>query len=220
MRRILLATLLAASAIGASASTPKEQLLVAPAGARHYTISSIAGKHGDVWSWKLPDGRLAYRMSMSLRGWVTETDEVMTLGADGRPTAIAIRGYHRFGRRDREFHRRRRRASRAGRPRSTRAPRRSRASATTPMAARGWPARWTSRRWSRRATRASTCCPSGHASITIGAAGPDRRSARARRRSSSPSSRGYGFSPSPVWLDADNRFFGNAGHDLAAARRL
>ena len=27
-----------------------------PAGARHFTISSIAGKHGDIWSWTLPDG--------------------------------------------------------------------------------------------------------------------------------------------------------------------
>ena len=64
-----------------------------PAGARHYTISSKAGKHGDVWQWKLPDGRTAYRMSMSLRGWVTETDEVLSLGSDLRPTKIAIRGY-------------------------------------------------------------------------------------------------------------------------------
>ena len=39
--------------------------MVAPADARHFTISSIGGKHGDVWSWKLPDGRIAYRMSMS-----------------------------------------------------------------------------------------------------------------------------------------------------------
>ena len=58
--------------------------MTAPAGARHYTISSIAGKHGDIWSWKLPDGRLAYRMSMSLRGWITEDDETLALGADGR----------------------------------------------------------------------------------------------------------------------------------------
>ncbi|MEO7470005.1 MAG: amidohydrolase, partial [Sphingobium limneticum] len=94
MRRILFASLLAATAsIGAAEPASKEQLMVPPSGARHYTISSTAGKHGDVWSWKLPDGHTAYRMSMSLRGWVTETDEVMTAGPDGRPTAIAIRGY-------------------------------------------------------------------------------------------------------------------------------
>src|SRR5689334_22983779 len=95
MRRILIATLLAASASVAIAAdpTPKEQLMTAPAGARHYTITSSAGKHGDVWSWKMPDGRTAYRMSMSMRGWITEDDELVTPGSDGRPTAIAVRGY-------------------------------------------------------------------------------------------------------------------------------
>ena len=67
MRRIILAALLAASAsVAIAAPSTKEQLLVPPAGARHYTISSTAGKHGDMWSWKLPDGRIAYRMSMAL----------------------------------------------------------------------------------------------------------------------------------------------------------
>jgi hypothetical protein len=64
-----------------------------PAGARHFTISSTAGQHGDVWSWTAADGRLAYRMSMSLRGWVTEDDALVTLGPDRRPVAMAVRGY-------------------------------------------------------------------------------------------------------------------------------
>ena len=93
MRRLVLAALLASSAAAATAQTPKDQLLSPPADARHYTITSSAGKHGDMWSWAMPDGRAAYRMSMSLRGWVTEDDEVITRGADGRPTAIAIRGF-------------------------------------------------------------------------------------------------------------------------------
>src|SRR5206468_11272761 len=93
MRRRVLAALLASSAAAATAQTPKDQLLSPPADARHYTITSSAGKHGDMWSWAIPDGRIAYRMSMSLRGWVTEDDEVITRGADGRPTAIAIRGF-------------------------------------------------------------------------------------------------------------------------------
>lgn len=94
MRRLVLAALLATTASIASATpTPKEQLMVAPAGARHYTISSAAGKHGDVWAWQLPDGRAAYRMSMSLRGWITETDEVVTLDATKRPISYVIRGY-------------------------------------------------------------------------------------------------------------------------------
>ena len=77
----------------AAAPLAKEQLMVVPDGARHFTISSTAAKHGDVWSWRLPDGRVAYRMSMSLRGWITETDEVVTSGADGRVIASEVRGF-------------------------------------------------------------------------------------------------------------------------------
>jgi len=94
MRRLLLGPLFAViSTFAVAAPTSKEQLSTPPAGARHYTISSTAGKHGDVWSWTKPDGRVAYRMSMSLRGWVTEEDELVSVGRDRRPTAIAIRGY-------------------------------------------------------------------------------------------------------------------------------
>ena len=85
--------LTAAPSIGPTTPFPKEQLMVPPAGARHYTINSMAGKHGDVWSWMMPNGHVAYRMSMNLRGWITEDDEQVTLGPDGRPTAITIRGY-------------------------------------------------------------------------------------------------------------------------------
>jgi hypothetical protein len=93
MRRLLLGPLFTAIAtVAVAAPMPKEQLSTPAAGARHYTISSTAGKHGDVWSWTRPDGRVAYRMSMSLRGWVTEEDELVTVGSDRRPTAIAIRG--------------------------------------------------------------------------------------------------------------------------------
>ena len=58
--------LLAGLATSAAAPLAKDQLLVVPAGARHFTISATAAKHGDVWSWRLPDGRVAHRMSMSL----------------------------------------------------------------------------------------------------------------------------------------------------------
>jgi imidazolonepropionase-like amidohydrolase len=93
MRRLILAALLAASASAAiAAPTPKDQLLKPPADTAHYVVVSEAGKHGDEWQWELPDGRLAYRYSQSLRGWITEIDEVVTLGADGLPAAIAIRG--------------------------------------------------------------------------------------------------------------------------------
>ena len=84
---------LTTSSLAAAEPTPKEQLLQPLQNARHYTISSTAGKHGDVWSWKTDNGELAYRMSMSLRGWITETDQLTTLGPDGRPAKIAVRGY-------------------------------------------------------------------------------------------------------------------------------
>lgn len=72
--------------------TPKEQLLVPPANADHYVVVSSSAKHGDIWRWTLPDGRVAYRQSQSLRGWITETDAVVSLGADGNPTSIVVRG--------------------------------------------------------------------------------------------------------------------------------
>ncbi|HEY0165248.1 MAG TPA: amidohydrolase, partial [Sphingomicrobium sp.] len=116
MRRYILASLLAAAAAVVPASSrahdapapqaapiTKEQLMAPPAGARHFTISSAAAKHGDVWSWPMPDGSIAYRMSMSLRGWITETDQVMTMGADGRPVRTVIRGFTDSGDASEEF---------------------------------------------------------------------------------------------------------------------
>ena len=93
MRRALLAAFLTACASAAiAAPVPKDHLLKPPAGAAHYVVVSMAGKHGDQWVWTLPDGSIASRYSQSLRGWITETDEVMTLGADGLPSKIEIRG--------------------------------------------------------------------------------------------------------------------------------
>src|SRR5918993_1514358 len=75
-----------------AAPTPKEQLLVPPANATHYVVVSMAGKHGDQWVWTQPDGSIAGRYSQSLRGWITEVDDVMKLGPDGLPTEITVRG--------------------------------------------------------------------------------------------------------------------------------
>lgn len=210
MRRILLASLLAATAsIAGAASTPKEQLMAPPAGARHYTISSIAGKHGDVWSWTMPDGRVAYRMSMSLRGWITETDELVTLAPDKRPSAIAIRGYTDSGDATENFEVDTRGVARwktavdAG---------------SAPFAAKryntyGGP--WLAGEMDVNALVAAGAngidlLPSGHASIKIGQPveidGP-----QGKKTIKLAFITGYGFSPSPVWLDGDNHFFGNAG---------
>src|SRR5512146_541948 len=93
MRRRILAALLAASATVAIAEpTPKDQLLVPPADATHYVVVSTAGKHGDEYMWTMPDGRLAMRQSILIRGLSCETDETMKVGADGMPSDIVIRG--------------------------------------------------------------------------------------------------------------------------------
>ena len=103
--RILAATLLASAPLSlvgahqtgpsqpakASIPVPKEQLLKPPADAVHYVVVSDAGKHGDMWHWSLPDGRMAYRHSQSLRGWITEIDQVVTL-AGGFPVKVEVRG--------------------------------------------------------------------------------------------------------------------------------
>jgi len=93
LRRALIALSLAASPAALfAAPVPKEQLLKPPANAAHYVVVSMAGKHGDQWAWTQPDGSIASRYSQSLRGWITEVDEVMTLGGDGLPSKIVIRG--------------------------------------------------------------------------------------------------------------------------------
>jgi imidazolonepropionase-like amidohydrolase len=93
MRRTIIGLLLAASAsVAIAAPTPKEQLLVPPAGADHFVVVSAAGKHGDEWRWTQADGSLAYRESILLRGLVFEQDEVVKLDANGKPVGFTIRG--------------------------------------------------------------------------------------------------------------------------------
>ena len=210
MRRLLFGPVFAAIAtFAAAAPMPKEQLSTPPAGARHYTISSTAGKHGDIWSWTRPDGRLTYRMSMSLRGWVTEEDELVTVGSDRRPTAIAIRGYTDQGDATEDFT-----VDGAGVAHwktvvdSGSAPFGSRRYNTY-----GGP--WLAGEMDIEAIVAAgdkgiDLLPTGHASITLGQLvqidGP-----HGPKTIKLAFLRGYGFAPSPVWLDSDNHFFGNAG---------
>lgn len=210
MYALRIAALLAsASALPAAAQTQKADLMTAPADARHFTISSTAAKHGDVWSWKLPDGRIAYRMSMSLRGWITETDEVVTIGADGRPTAIAVRGFTDSGDATENF---------SVDPAGVAHWKTSVDSGSKPFGkARyntyGGP--WLAGELDIGALVAAGATgidmlPTGHASITIGKAvdvdGPGGKKTVKLAYIS-----GLGFSPSPVWLDAQNHFFGFAG---------
>jgi imidazolonepropionase-like amidohydrolase len=222
MRHFMLAPLLAAAAaIGTAASgaqpvsapqpapTPKEQLMVPPAGARHYTISSAAAKHGDVWSWPLPDGRTAYRMSMSLRGWITETDEVVTLGADRRPTRMVVRGFTDSGDASEDF---------AVDERGIAHWKTSVDSGSAPFAGK----RYNSYGGPGLAVESDIdalvaagakgvdLLPGGHGTLSV------RQSVRVDGPDGPKTVKlafieGYGFSPWPVWLDDRNRYFGSAG---------
>ena len=180
-----------------------------PPGARHYTISSTAAKHGDVWSWKLPDGRTAYRMSMSLRGWVTETDEVVTLGPDKRPTALAIRGYTDTGEATEDFSvdangvaRWKTVVDSGSAPFGTK---RYNSYGGPPLASENDIDALVA-----AGDQGIDLLPTGHASLKIGPSmqvtGPG-----GARTVKLAFITGYGFAPSPVWLDADNRLFGFAG---------
>ena len=93
MRRLIFAALLSVCVPALAAPTPENELMVPPKDARHYTISSTASKSGDIWSWKTADGKTAYRMSLNLRGWRTETDALYTFGTDGKPVKLAVRGF-------------------------------------------------------------------------------------------------------------------------------
>ena len=93
VRHTIFAALLIASAPAAiAAPTPKDQLLVPPKDAAHYVVISTAGKHGDEYVWKLPDGRTAFRQSILLRGLIFEVDETFRFGPDNMPSEIVIRG--------------------------------------------------------------------------------------------------------------------------------
>jgi imidazolonepropionase-like amidohydrolase len=210
MRHVFLAALLAASAsMAVAAPATKEQLMKPPAGARHYTISSTAGKHGDIWSWTTPDGKSAYRMSMSLRGWITEDDQLITPGPDGRPIRIAIRGFTDSGDATEDFH-----VDSNGVAHWKTAV----DSGSAPFANKryntyGGP--WLAGEKDIEALVAAgskgvDLLPNGHASIAIGEPvqidGP-----QGPKTVKLAFIKGYGFAPSPVWLDADNRYFGFAG---------
>lgn len=203
------------TAIPVAAQTPaaapiaKEQLMSPPAGARHYTISSIAGKHGDVWSWPMPNGHIGYRMSMNLRGWITEEDEQVTLGPDGRATAIAVRGYSDSGDATENFD-----VDASGVARwKTLVDSGTAAFGNKRYDTYGGP--WLEQEIDIKALIAAgdkgiDLLPTGHASITVG---PLQQvdGSKGSKALKLAFVRGLDFSPSPIWLDSDNRFFGFAG---------
>jgi imidazolonepropionase-like amidohydrolase len=210
MRLKLLAAILLATASTAQAEpTPKEELLKPPAAARHYTISSAAGKHGDIWQWQTGDGQLAYRMSMSLRGWITETDQTTTLGPDGRAVTIVIRGFTDSGDATENF-----RVDASG-------------IATWKTAVDEGSAPFGNKRYSTyggpllagendinalvlAGDKGIDMLPAGRASIRIGQ--PTEIDGPAGKETVKLAFiTGFGFSPAPVWLDKIGRYFGNVG---------
>jgi imidazolonepropionase-like amidohydrolase len=201
--------LLTASSLAAAEPTPKEQLLQPPQTARHYTINSPATKHGDVWSWKTDNGELAYRMSMSLRGWITETDQMTSLGPDGRPTKIAVRGFTDSGDATEDFS-----VDADGIARWKTAV----DEGSAPLGNRRY--RTYGGPWLAYALEVEALVqagdkgidllPGGRASISIGA--PTEIDGPAGKETVKLAYiTGTGFAPSPVWLDKDHRYFGNAG---------
>ena len=210
MRLNLFALLfLSTASIATAEPTPKEQLLKPPPAAQRYTISSEAAKHGDIWSWKTADGKLAYRMSMSLRGWITETDQTTTLGSDGRPTTIAIRGYTDSGNATEDFS-----VDSKGIARwKTAVDEGSAPFGDKRYATYGGP--WLAGENDigalvKAGPEGIDLLPAGRATISIGKAtqidGPS-----GPRTVKLAYITGFGFAPSPVWLDENDRYFGNAG---------
>jgi len=93
MRRTLVSLGLTAAVTSAAlAQTPATDLAKPPANAHHFVIESTGGKHGDSWSWIAANGNRMGRESMNLRGQVFEVDSEGKAGADGMPWAVAIRG--------------------------------------------------------------------------------------------------------------------------------
>lgn len=67
-------------------------LAEAPATAKVWSILSAGGQHGEEKVWTDKDGVRRARMKIVLRGLTYDVDHATTIGADGRPTAIEIRG--------------------------------------------------------------------------------------------------------------------------------
>ena len=210
MRLKLFALLfLTTSSIATAEPTPKEQLLKPPPAAQHYTISSEAGKHGDIWSWQTADGKLAYRMSMSLRGWITETDQTTTLDPDGRPATIAIRGYTDSGDATEDFS-----VDSKGIARWTTAVDEGSAPfGDKRYATYGGP-------WLAGENDINALVKAGPEGVDLLPAGRATISIAKATQIDGPSGprtvklayiTGFDFAPFPVWLDESDRYFGNAG---------
>ena len=192
-----------------SAPVPKEQLMVPPKDAAHYVVVSQAGKHGDQWVWTRADGSIAGRYSQSLRGWITEIDDVLKLGADGLPTEMTIRGITPNGDAAETFAVRNGKASwkavsDSGEVAATDAfylAAGGTVSSNIPLVAELVEA----------GSKGVALYPSGHASLekgpTLEIKGPN-----GPKTVQLAWVRGIGPSPAPVWIDSDGKFFASVSY--------
>jgi hypothetical protein len=74
------------------AQAAPNELARPPGDARHFIIQSAAAKHGDSWSWTTPDGTRMGRETLDLAGEVWDSDASATLAGDGTPSSLSIHG--------------------------------------------------------------------------------------------------------------------------------
>jgi len=79
------------------AQVPVDQLAKAPPDAQTFTILSTSGTNGKAFLWTAADGSRMSRESILLRGQVWEVDQKVTLGADGMPASLVVRGVNPQG---------------------------------------------------------------------------------------------------------------------------
>src|SRR6202050_4537610 len=91
--RICFAFVCSLSLAPAMAQTPVQDLAKPPADARHFTILSTAGKHGESARWSSPTGKRVGRESSLLRGEVFDTGSSAHIGADGMLDSVTVRGF-------------------------------------------------------------------------------------------------------------------------------
>src|SRR5215471_298864 len=94
MKRLTFVILLQMLAVPALSQVPVEELGKPPAGAQVWTITSSEGAehHGQVSQWITPDGTHWSRLSMNLRGFVSEVDEQNRFAPDGLLISLVGRG--------------------------------------------------------------------------------------------------------------------------------
>ena len=147
-----------------------------------------------------------------LRGWITEEDEQVTLGPEDRPIAIAVRGYNDSGDATENFNV----DPSGGAHWKTVVDSGTAAFGDKRYNTYGGP--WLESELDIKALIAAgdkgvDLLPTGHASISVGPL-QQIEGGKGTKSLKLAFVRGFGFSPSPMWLDGDNRFFGFAG-DMA-----